>query len=186
MSLKEAASPDCRQEKSRKKGLFKGRLFTLTKKAYRRFLKIHGHPREIALGFALGLFIGMSPTFGIQIALAIFFSALLGWNKLSATVGVLITNPLTAPFLYSITYLAGSRLIPVHKTMRLSQLENPSALINIFENAPGIFLALAVGGIILGIPLAIVGYYTSYYFVEKYQIKRKKKIEKQREKLKNL
>ena len=45
------------------------------KKAYARFVKIRGNPHEIALGFALGLFIGMAPCMGIQTIIAVFFAS---------------------------------------------------------------------------------------------------------------
>jgi uncharacterized protein (DUF2062 family) len=81
------------------------------KKIYERFLKIRGRPREIALGFALGLFIGMTPFMGIQMASAAFLAELFKWNKFSAATGAWITNPLTAPLIYSINYLIGARLL---------------------------------------------------------------------------
>ena len=46
------------------------------KRGYERFLKIRGDPREIALGFALGLFIGMTPFMGFHTASAVFLAAL--------------------------------------------------------------------------------------------------------------
>ncbi|WP_316348434.1 DUF2062 domain-containing protein [Desulfuromonas acetoxidans] len=38
-----------------------------------RFLRLRGQPDEIAKGFALGIFIGMTPTLGFQMILAVFF-----------------------------------------------------------------------------------------------------------------
>lgn len=73
-------------------------------KTYIRFLKLRGEPREIALGFALGVFIAFSPTIGVQMVLAIFLAALLKWSKLAVAVAVWISNPLTAPFIYGVTY----------------------------------------------------------------------------------
>ena len=37
-------------------------VYKIIQMPYKRFLKIRGEPREIALGFALGLFVGMTPT----------------------------------------------------------------------------------------------------------------------------
>ena len=45
------------------------------KRAYARFLKIRGEPREIGLGFALGIFIGMTPFMGFHTASAVFLAA---------------------------------------------------------------------------------------------------------------
>ena len=38
-----------------------------------RFIRLRGQPDEIAKGFALGIFIGMTPTLGFQMVLAVIF-----------------------------------------------------------------------------------------------------------------
>jgi len=76
-----------------------------------RFIRLSGTPDEIAKGFALGIFIGMSPTFGFQMLLAVFAAFLLRENKLAAIIGVWITNPVTAPFIYAAEYEFGRRLL---------------------------------------------------------------------------
>ena len=61
-----------------------------------RFVRLRGLPEEIAKGVALGIFIGMTPTFGFQMAIALFFAYLLRENRLAAILGVWITNPVTS------------------------------------------------------------------------------------------
>jgi hypothetical protein len=53
------------------------RLLNPLVRAYERFLRIRGQPREIALGFALGLFVGMTPFMGLQTVIAVPLAALL-------------------------------------------------------------------------------------------------------------
>ena len=84
-------------------------------KAYKRFLKIRGQPREIALGFALGLFVGMSPFIGLHTVIAVPLAALFKWNKLSSAISVWFTNAATAPIIYSITYLVGAKILGIKK-----------------------------------------------------------------------
>ncbi len=76
-----------------------------------RFVRLRGTPDEIAKGVALGIFIGMTPTFGFQMAIAVFFAILLKENKLAAALGVWITNPVTAPFVYALEYESGRLLL---------------------------------------------------------------------------
>ena len=76
-----------------------------------RFVRMRGTPDEIAKGLALGIFIGMTPTFGFQMLIAVFFAYLLRENKLAAALGVWITNPLTAPFIYALEYESGRLLL---------------------------------------------------------------------------
>ncbi len=155
------------------------------RKIYRRFLRIRGHPREIALGLALGIFIGMTPLVGIQMAIAIFVAALFKWNKFSAAIGVYITNPLTAPFIYSINYLIGARLLEIKRgySLRLTPEIGIAWLSHMLHNAPQIFWALLLGGVILGLPLAVAGYYFCYIVVTRYQGPIKRTIARQRERL---
>lgn len=71
-------------------------MSTFFPKIYERSIKIRGNPREIALGFALGVGIGFSPIMGFQMVLAVLAAAMLKWNKIAAVAGVQVTNPLTA------------------------------------------------------------------------------------------
>lgn len=150
---------------------------------YERFVKIRGRPREIALGFALGIFIGMTPTMGVQMPIAVFFAAILKWSKISAAFGVWITNPITSPFIYGITYVVGAKLLGLKATLNLPDDLTWTIVKEILKNAPVIFGALTVGGIIIGLPLAILSYYLSYAAVNKYQQRIKDKMAVQKARL---
>ncbi len=161
----------------------KDNLQNLFRRVYDRFIKVKGQPREIALGFALGIFIGMTPTIGIQMPIAIFFAALLKWSKISAAFGVLITNPLTSPFIYGITYIVGAKLLGLKATLNLPDDFTWSIVKEMLKNAPVIFGALTVGGIIIGLPLAVLSYYLSFAAVNKYQQSVKEKVAVQKARL---
>ncbi len=145
-------------------------------KAYVRFLKIRGQPREIALGLSLGLFIGMTPSLGFQTAIAIFLAAILKWNKISAAIGVWITNPFSAPFVYSFTYLIGAKIFGVSNSFNPPTELSFSIALDILKKTPEIFWVLTIGGIIIGLPIAVIGYYLSYSSLLKYQEDIKKKL----------
>jgi hypothetical protein len=155
---------------------FKGKLIAWYKTAYDRFIRIKGTPREIAMGFAMGLFIGMTPTMGFQMVIAIFFAAIFGINKISSAAGVWITNPVTAPFVYGMNYMVGKKVFHIEViTPHIGDLSMKS-LIDLLCDTPGIFLALTLGGIVLGLPLAIGGYYLAHAAVDNYQIMKKKHV----------
>lgn len=152
------------------------RMLLPLKQMYERFIRIRGNPREIALGFALGIFVGMSPTMGVQIIIAVFIAALLKWNKISATIAVFITNPFTAPFIYGTTYLVGAKILGVKKPFIFPKQFDIDAARNILEGTPRIFGALTVGGIVIGLPLAIAAYYVSYAAIVQARKKLHKKL----------
>ncbi len=161
----------------------KGRLKALLHKAYERLVKIRGQPREIALGFALGLFVGTSPYMGFQTAVSVFAASLLRWNKISAAIGVWISNPVTAPFLYTITYMAGAEMMGIRGTPPSAQsIESAHFLANIAK-APEILWILTLGGIIVGLPIALAGYFLSYTAICKYQAEIRAKLARQKERL---
>ena len=90
-------------------------LIRQAKLNFLRFARLRGTPDEVAKGMALGIFIGMTPTFGFQMAIAIFFAFLLRENKLAAALGVWITNPVTAPFIYALEYESGRILLGMER-----------------------------------------------------------------------
>ncbi|MFC1822845.1 DUF2062 domain-containing protein [Thermodesulfobacteriota bacterium] len=158
------------------------RLKRSLQRVYIRFIRIRGEPNNIALGFALGLFVGMSPSMGAQTVIAIFLAALLKWNKISAAIGVWITNPFTAPVIYLVTYRIGAKLLGVTKNYTPNDEPTLTIVEKMLQKAPDIFWALIVGGIIVGIPLAIIGYYFSFSAVQRYQDRIRRRIAERKEK----
>ncbi|MGA9478532.1 MAG: DUF2062 domain-containing protein [Desulfobacterales bacterium] len=158
------------------------RLLAPLVRTFERFLKIRGQPREIALGFALGLFVGMTPFIGLHTAMAVPLAALLKWNKISAAVAVWFTNAATAPFIYSITYIVGAHIAGIKKVFSWKDIESLSAVYRLILHTPEIIWAMVIGGVILGLPLAVAGYYLAFFVVGRYQekIKIKRKESKKR------
>ena len=153
----------------------------LLRRAFDRFLKIRGNPREISLGFALGIFIGMTPSMGLQIPIVVFIAALVKWNKISSVLGVWITNPVTAPFIYSLTYVTGARLLGYEKIQHFNL--SITSIGPLLQKAPKILIAMSVGGVALGLPLAVLAYIIAHALSRRYQEPVKKKIAQQKVKL---
>ncbi len=130
-----------------------------------RLVRLRAEPDAIARGMALGLFIGMTPTFGIQMFLALFFAFLLRQNKIAALIGVWSTNPLTAPFIYGLEYEIGRALLGMsrpHAPLQFT-LEALTGLGWQFA-AP-----LCLGSLVLGIPVSLIGYALTIRFIPSLQ-----------------
>ncbi|EAT15337.1 DUF2062 domain-containing protein [Desulfuromonas acetoxidans] len=119
-----------------------------------RFLRLRGQPDEIAKGFALGIFIGMTPTLGFQMILAVFFAMLLRENKLAAVIGVWISNPVTAPFIYAAEYETGRFILgmPHLKLPAMMTVET------IQHFGYELMIPMCLGSLIYGILLGAVSY----------------------------
>ena len=68
-------------------------------------------PNRVATGWALGMFIGCTVPFGLQLMVSVPLAFLLRVSKIGATVGTLITNPMTILFIYPVQTWVGSRLL---------------------------------------------------------------------------
>lgn len=75
--------------------------------------------RGLAGGLALGLFIGFTPTMGVQIILAGVAAYLLRVNVPVAIAASLVTNPFTAAVVYPLEYQLGVWLIGVPDSAEL-------------------------------------------------------------------
>jgi uncharacterized protein (DUF2062 family) len=150
------------------------------KKAYFRFLKIRGNPKEIALGFAWGLFVGMTPFMGLHTAIAVPLAALFKWNKFSAALAVWISNPLTAPVIYGITYYTGAKVLFIQNGYKLPTEFNIDALLYTLRSAPEIIGILSVGGVAVGLPLAVAGYYFAIKAITEYRESIQRKLEEKK------
>jgi hypothetical protein len=138
---------------------------------YYRFIRLQATPESLARGVALGLFISTTPTFGVQTFIALFLAAILRCSKLAAAVAVQLTNALTAPFIFLGTYYLGAVILgrPFDQS-RLEGLldgfhwENVwtsglSAFAPLWEGFRDVFVSLWVGGLIVGVVLAAIGYF---------------------------
>lgn len=118
-----------------------------------RLARIKSTPDAVARGMALGVFIGFTPFFGFHILIALFFALLLRQNKVAAFVGVWVTNPLTAPFIYALEYEVGRMLLgkPVISTaVFTSDLT--------WATAEQLGMPLMLGSVVMGLPAALISY----------------------------
>jgi uncharacterized protein (DUF2062 family) len=126
-----------------------------------RFVRLRGLPEEIAKGVALGIFIGMTPTFGVQMAIALFLAYLLRENRLAAVLGVWITNPVTAPVIYAVEYEMGRLLLGLDRARLPSELTWQAYS----ELGWNILYPLWVGGVITGVILGALSYFVTLRLV---------------------
>lgn len=135
---------------------------------YYRFVRLRTSPEEMARGLAIGVFVGFTPTFGIQSILSIFIAAIFRGNKFLAAGAAFVTNPITIPFIYGGTYLTGAAVL--QNPVDSSFLAEPS-LEGLWSAGGDIFAALWVGGIIVGLAVAVVVYFLVLSFGPKAQLK---------------
>jgi uncharacterized protein (DUF2062 family) len=120
----------------------------------RQFRELRGKPHEIALGMAIGVFIGVTPTIPFHTILAVSLAVLVRASKLAAALGVWVGNPLSIPLFYYGSYRIGQLVLG------LPGLRFPEdhSLLVMGKLGGEIVGAMVVGGVILGIIPAVVAY----------------------------
>ena len=139
---------------------------------YLRLIRLRGHPHELALGMAFGIFMGMTPTLPLHTILAIALALVFKASKITAAVGTLVCNPLTIYFIYYYCYKIGSLILGFdHNTKFLSPVVeaiNHGEFFNIITTILGgggmVVAAFLLGGIVLGILFAVPSYGIFFYF----------------------
>jgi uncharacterized protein (DUF2062 family) len=158
------------------------RLFRMLKLIYYRFVRLRGTPEQISLGLSLGIFVGMTPFLGAHTVIAVALASLFKWSKITAAIGVMITNPFTAPLIYPVTYKLGAMVTAFSNPSQWSRIFEPGGVIGLMKSSPIIVIDLIVGGVIIGLPLSFVSYYIAMYAVSR--ARRRLKIRKARRALK--
>jgi len=84
---------------------------------FKSILKIKESPRRIALAFALGVFIGISPFLGLHYISAILLAWLFRLNKLVAVVGVSVNNPWTIVPISTFCVWIGAKMMGIKEVL---------------------------------------------------------------------
>ena len=141
----------------------------ILRRCCRRLIRLDGSPRQIALGFALGIMVGMSPFWGMHIVLSLGLVSLLGWNRIAAVIGVNITNVFTAPLIYPVNYWVGLQVSGFSAGARWPDGLDWETMMELIRTSPMVLADLSVGGLVLGLPLSIASYFLALRMVRFYR-----------------
>jgi len=143
---------------------------------YLRLVRMGGNPVRIALGFSLGVFLGVFPTFGIGIPLSLLLASAFRWNRVSAVLGSLVMNPLTTPFFWTLSGTVGAAIFRTDASRLLEGIQNGERLRGLTVGAM-IYLA---GNTIVALVTAVVAYFLAIRAVLLYRRKRMERRQKRK------
>lgn len=126
----------------------------------RQLRELRGKPRELSLGMAIGVFIGITPTIPFHTVLAVSVAALLRSSKLAAALGVWVANPLTIPLFYYGSYRLGRFALGYPELV----LPDSYSVISLVKLGGHVTVAMLHGGVLLGILPGLLAYYFTYKF----------------------
>jgi|SRR3989339_155136 len=132
---------------------------------YRQFISLQGDPAEIALGMAIGVFVGVTPTIPFHTALIVLIGITFRQNIAAAYLASwVVSNPLTVPILYLSQYKLGRFLLGMGGGC--FQFDDYSLRV-LAATGREIVVPLLVGGICMAPFFAVPAYFICRYFVRK-------------------
>ncbi len=160
-------------------------LKRIVKYYYLKFMRMKGDPQSLAIGTAIGVFIGITPTMPLHTILIIPLTIITRTSTIAALLGsLLVCNPITYVPQYYLATIVGNALTPYELSWaRIKEvldilLQHPGlqksmeALIGLGYEAA---IVLVVGGTVLALPCALISYFLSLRLFIKIRQKRGQK-----------
>ena len=129
----------------------------IKRKTYRLYNKIvreKASPEYIARGWAIGMFYGCLVPFGFQLILSIPSAFLLKGSKIGASLGTLLTNPVTIFIIYPIqcwvgNHILGGSLSYNAAKQAVNEMLKEQTIDSMLQMGWDLVLAFFIGGLIL-------------------------------------
>ena len=159
-----------------------------------RLKRIPDTPHKISLGMSCGIFASFTPLFGLHVLSAGLLSYLLRANVLASLIGTFVGNPITFPIitvfniklgewiLGSSEYSSGDGgkifegfldfIFLIYKSFFTEGSIGDTNVPRMNEFLNGVFIPYSLGGLILGIFIAVISYFLLRPLVATYQKKR--------------
>ena len=159
-----------------------------------RLKRIPDTPHKISLGMSCGIFASFTPLFGLHFLIAGLLSYLLRANVLASLIGTFVGNPITFPIitvfnlklgewiLGSSEYSSGDGgkifegfldfIFLIYKSFFTEGSIGENNVPRMKEFLNGVFIPYSLGGLILGIFIAVISYFLLRPLVATYQKKR--------------
>ena len=130
-------------------------------------------PNRVAAGWALGMFAGCSIPFGFQLVVSIPLSVWLKVSKVGATLGTLITNPVTIFFIYPAQTYIVSRLF-FGGSLTYERLKNVEwTFESIVRLGAEIFASFLIGGLLLALIMTPITFFAVRSLVKRSRARRR-------------
>ena len=124
-------------------------------------------PEDVAAGWALGMFIGCSVPFGLQLIVSVPLAIMMRVSKVGATIGTLITNPVTIFFIYPAQTWAMYNILFGNREM--GELPTEWTRESVMALSGPVIISFFLGGLALALILSPITYFVVKRIVIKYR-----------------
>lgn len=149
-----------------------------------KFIRLRGNPSSLAMGTAIGILVGISPTIPLHTGIIIGVTLLLRVSTVAALIAaVVVCNPFTMIPQYYLCWVVGDFILPGRLTWEhikeLLDIISNESFMDVLQTLGSLsldaILVMLTGGLVIGIPAAVAGYYFTLRFFMKIQEKRRQK-----------
>lgn len=133
----------------------------------RQILHLEETPHRTALAFAIGVFIGFSPAYGLHMLMVGFCAWAFGLNLIALLAGAFLNNPWTLIPILGGTYWTGATLLGVPDIPTFDW--NDLTFMGIYHQVMPYAWPFFVGGMALSLVGSVLAYPLAYVLLSKYR-----------------
>ena len=136
-------------------------------KKVKQLLYENTSPEGIGLGAAIGVFIGLTPFYGLHTLIALGMAFLIKKaNKIAMLLGIQISIPPVVPFIYILEYKIGKffLLMDDHYNEKFSDTD-----LSLYAKMNLKFFATLIGSAAVGVIAAVASYFVIVFLVKKHR-----------------
>ena len=127
-----------------------------------KITKIKDFPESVAVGMAWGVAVSFTPLLGFHLIICYLGTWVMKGNLIAATVGTIIGNPWTFPFIFYLDYKVGT-------TIFLERIDFYEFKISFFvEHFEDLFYPTLLGSF----PIAVIMWFVTFYTCKNFLINR--------------
>ena len=138
------------------------KLLRIIKLQKYKIIKIKDFPESVAIGMAWGVAVSFTPLLGLHLIICYLGTWLMKGNLIAATVGTIIGNPWTFPFIFYLDYKIGT-------TIFLERIDFYEFKISFFvEHFEDLFYPTLLGSF----PIAVIVWFVTFFICKNFLINR--------------
>jgi len=138
------------------------KLLRMIKLQKYKIIKIKDFPESVAIGMAWGVAISFTPLLGLHLIICYLGTWFMKGNLIAATVGTIIGNPWTFPFIFYLDYKLGT-------TIFLERIDFYEFKISFFvEHFEDLFYPTLLGSF----PIAVIVWFVTFFICKNFLINR--------------
>ena len=132
----------------------------------RQVIKLRESPHKVALAFATGVFIGMSPLLGLHTLIGFAVVWIFKLNPFATLAGVYVTNPWTVVPIYTFSTWVGTQCLGLEQIIPEIDWSNLS-FINLLNDLEPLLMPFIIGTLLMGSVMSVISYIIIYLAAKK-------------------